>query len=99
MHANHSLSCNDFRSTITGIENRVDLKVLTVAVCDRDDHYTDQNKVTQLWHKGMKQPQTDREQPPTVHRPIMSNEGLPATHPVEARDEYGDPRDLHIAGE
>ena len=68
---------------------------MTVAGCNIDDHYTDQHKVTQSWHKDMKQSQTDLEQPPTVHRPIMSNEGLPATHPVEARDEYGDPRDLH----
>jgi len=43
--------------------------------------------------------QTDLGQPPTVHRPILSNEGLPATHPVEARDEYGDRRDLRVAGE
>ena len=43
--------------------------------------------------------QTDLGQPPTVHRPILSNEGLPATYPVEARDEYGDRRDLRVAGE
>jgi len=64
-----------------------------------DDHYTGQDKGTQLWHTGMDQQQTDLEQPPAIHRPIMSNEGLPATHPVEARDEYGDTRDLHVAGE
>jgi FdhD protein len=64
-----------------------------------DDHYTGQDKGTQLWHTGMDQQQTDLEQPPAIHRPIMSNEGLPATHPVEARDEYGDTRELHVAGE
>ena len=64
-----------------------------------DDHYTGQDKGTQLWHTGMDQQQTDLEQRPVIHRPIMSNEGLPATHPVEARDEYGDTRALHVAGE
>ncbi len=99
VHSSLGLSCNDLRSTITDIENRVDPEVLTVARFDIDDHYSDQNKGTQLWHKDMKQQHTDREQPSTGHRPIMSNEGLPATHPVEARDEYGDPRELNIAGE
>jgi FdhD protein len=33
------------------------------------------------------------------HRPVMSDEGLDPTHPVAARDEYGDQRNLRIAGE
>jgi len=33
------------------------------------------------------------------HRPVMSDQGLDPTHPVAARDEYGDQRDLRIAGE
>ena len=99
MHASHGLSCNHLRSTITDIKNRVGREVLAVASFNTDDHYTDQNKGTQLWHKDMKQQQADLEQPSTVHRPTMSNEGLAATHPVEARDEYGDRRDLHVAGE
>ena len=99
MSASHGLSRNDFRSTITDTENRVELGVLMVAGLIVDDHYTGQDKGTQLWHTGMDQQQTDLEQPPAIHRPIMSNEGLPATHPVEARDEYGDTRDLHVAGE
>ena len=99
MHASHGLSCNHLRSTITDIKNRVGREVLAVASFNTDDHYTDQNKGTQLWHKDMKQQQADLEQPSTVHRPTMSNEGLAATHPVEARDEDGDRRDLHVAGE
>ena len=63
-----------------------------VAGFNLDHRYTAQNKRTQFRHRNMEQQQT-------VHRPILSNEGLPATHPVEARDEFGDPRDLHIAGE
>ncbi|MEC9329242.1 MAG: formate dehydrogenase accessory sulfurtransferase FdhD [Pseudomonadota bacterium] len=35
----------------------------------------------------------------TSHRPVMSDEGLDPTHPVTARDEYGDQRNLRIAGE
>ncbi|MBP10021.1 MAG: sulfurtransferase FdhD [Acidiferrobacteraceae bacterium] len=34
-----------------------------------------------------------------THRPVMSDQGLDPTHPVAARDEYGDQRDLRIAGE
>ena len=33
------------------------------------------------------------------HRPLLSDEGLDPTRPVTARDEFGDPRDLNIAGE
>ena len=33
------------------------------------------------------------------HRPQMSNAGLDPTQPVEARDEFGDSRSLHVAGE
>ena len=35
----------------------------------------------------------------TMYRPVMSDEGLDPTHPVSARDEFGNPRDLNIAGE
>ena len=34
-----------------------------------------------------------------THRPVMSDRGLDPTHPVAARDEYGDRHDLRIAGE
>ena len=34
-----------------------------------------------------------------THRPQMSNAGLDPTQPVEARDEFGDSRSLHVAGE
>ncbi len=39
------------------------------------------------------------EQSHTAHRPLLSDEGLDPTRPVTARDEFGDPRDLNIAGE
>ncbi len=39
------------------------------------------------------------EQSHTSHRPLLSDEGLDPTRPVTARDEFGDPRDLNIAGE
>ncbi|HYA38763.1 MAG TPA: formate dehydrogenase accessory sulfurtransferase FdhD [Candidatus Methylomirabilis sp.] len=34
-----------------------------------------------------------------LYRPVMSRAGLAPTHPVTALDEYGEPRDLQIAGE
>ena len=34
-----------------------------------------------------------------THRPQMSNAGLDPTQPVEAKDEFGDSRSLHVAGE
>ena len=36
---------------------------------------------------------------PSDYRPIMSNEGLFPTHPVTAVDEYGESREVNIAGE
>jgi len=35
----------------------------------------------------------------TFYRPRMTNAGLAPTHPVAAVDEYGQTRDLHVAGE
>ncbi len=35
----------------------------------------------------------------TRYRPAMSHAGLPPTQPVTAYDEYGEPRELHIADE
>jgi FdhD protein len=35
----------------------------------------------------------------SAYQPHMSDSGLSPTHPVVAFDEYGTPRDLHIAGE
>ena len=34
-----------------------------------------------------------------MYRPVLSDEGLDPTRPVTARDEFGDPRELNIAGE
>lgn len=34
-----------------------------------------------------------------MYRPALSDEGLDPTRPVMARDEFGDPRELNIAGE
>ena len=34
-----------------------------------------------------------------MYRPVLSDEGLDPTRPVNARDEFGDPRELNIAGE
>ena len=34
-----------------------------------------------------------------IYRPALSDEGLNPTRPVMARDEFGDPRELNIAGE
>ena len=41
----------------------------------------------------------ETEQLSASHRPLLSDEGLDPTRPVTARDEFGDPRDLNIAGE
>ena len=41
----------------------------------------------------------ETEQLSAAHRPLLSDEGLDPTRPVTARDEFGDPRDLNIAGE
>ena len=40
-----------------------------------------------------------RENSPASHRPILSDEGLEPTRPVNARDEFGEARALNIAGE
>ncbi|MCH9672137.1 MAG: formate dehydrogenase accessory sulfurtransferase FdhD [Gammaproteobacteria bacterium] len=37
--------------------------------------------------------------PPTPYRPIMSEAGLAPTHAVQATDEFGARRDVHVAGE
>ncbi|MGE5240206.1 MAG: formate dehydrogenase accessory sulfurtransferase FdhD [Bacteroidota bacterium] len=34
-----------------------------------------------------------------LYRPVMSHAGLAPTHPVTALDEYGEPRELQVAGE
>lgn len=47
----------------------------------------------------MPQQETKLEQAVVRHRPILSDQGLPATHAVVARDEFGDLRDLRVAGE
>ena len=47
--------------------------------------------------KELKKPRPGENAP--KHRPVMSDEGLDPTHPVVARDEYGQARDLRIAGE
>ena len=47
--------------------------------------------------KALKEPGPGKDAP--INRPAMSDEGLDPTHPVEARDEYGQARDLRIAGE
>jgi len=41
--------------------------------------------------------ETDRTR--EMYRPALSDEGLNPTRPVMARDEFGDPRELNIAGE
>ena len=41
--------------------------------------------------------ETDRTR--EMYRPVLSDEGLNPTRPVMARDEFGDPRELNIAGE
>ena len=41
--------------------------------------------------------ETDRTR--EIYRPALSDEGLNPTRPVMARDEFGDPRELNIAGE
>jgi len=41
----------------------------------------------------------ERENAHVMHRPVLSDEGLDPTRPVTARDEFGDPRELSIAGE
>jgi FdhD protein len=41
----------------------------------------------------------ERENTHVMHRPVLSDEGLDPTRPVTARDEFGDPRELSIAGE
>jgi len=41
----------------------------------------------------------ETEQLSASYRPLLSDEGLDPTRPVTARDEFGDPRDLNIAGE
>ena len=41
----------------------------------------------------------ERENAHVMHRPALSDEGLDPTRPVTARDEFGDPRELSIAGE
>ena len=41
--------------------------------------------------------ETDRTR--EMYRPALSDEGLNPTRPVIARDEFGDPRELNIAGE
>ena len=42
---------------------------------------------------------TTRKNTDANYRPVMSDEGLDPTHPVSARDEFGNSRDLNIAGE